>query len=122
MNIKEIKPASIQNFDIPKFKPKISERKAEIIAPQDVIEISKPDDWSKDILAVGLKSLENKIQLANNSYSMPLDKVENSPIESYVEALEELKFFKTDKFKSEASAAQANISADIVKELLMELA
>ncbi len=121
MNIKEIKPASIQNFDIPKFKPKFSAKNPEVVQPKDIIEISKSENWSKDILSVGLKVLENKMQLANNN-DMPLDKIENSPIESYAEAIDSLKFFQTDKFKLEASGAQANISPDVVKELLLELA
>ncbi len=122
MNITEIKAAKLQNFDIPKFKPDAVAKNVNVIPAKDVLELSKSEDWSKEVLSAGLKMLENKMQLANNSKSTPLDDVENKPIESLESALEELKVLRQDlgNFREEASKAQANISPDIVKELLFE--
>lgn len=123
MNIKEIKAASVQNFEIPKFKPEAVAKNVSVIPAKDVLELSKSEDWSKDILAAGLKMLENKMQVANNSTASSLDKAENKPIESLEEALGELNLLLKDEenFAANMSGAQANISPDIIKELLFEM-
>ncbi|MGI6370544.1 MAG: hypothetical protein GX372_05515 [Ignavibacteria bacterium] len=119
MNIKEIKAASVQNFEIPKFKPEAVAKNVNVIPAKDVLELSKSESWSKDILAEGLKMLENKMQVANNSTASSLDKLENKPIESLEEALGELKLLLKDEenFVANMSGAQANISPDVIKEL-----
>ncbi len=120
MNIREIRPATVNNFDIPKFKPEESV-KADVATLQlDKIEINQPQNWQQDILLSGLDMLENKIQLSNSS--SPLDRIENKPIETFAEALNELNFIKTDLFKSQASFAQANLAPEILIDLMAEVA
>jgi hypothetical protein len=72
--------------------------------------------WQKNILMDAINSLENNIQMDNTH---PLSKSINAPIESFNEALIELSFIKTPKFREEASYAQANIDINNVMTLLM---
>jgi hypothetical protein len=127
MNIKEIKTPAPQNFEYQSFKPiNIDKKEVSEIFPTeknvifDKNDIAKSQNWQQEILLQGLEALENKIQMVNNDNI--LDKAENKPIETFAEALHELAKIKTDIFKKEASAAQANISPEVVFELLTEFA
>jgi hypothetical protein len=73
-----------------------------------------------DVIKQALNTLENKIQLTNNVKI--LDKPENKPIENFEEAIKELKFVTTDWLSENGSKAQANISHQVVFELLTEMA
>ena len=67
-------------------------------------------------LTEALDFLDNNIQVNDNN---PLDKSNSSPINSYNEALNEITFINSDKFKSEASNVQANIKADDILSLFV---
>lgn len=77
---------------------------------------SPPINWQKNILIDALEKLEDNIQVDN---SHPLDYSKNAPIETYKEAIKELKFIKTQKFLDEASNAQANININDVLSLFV---
>jgi len=127
MNITEIRNAGIKTAEYKKFSP-ISVEDATNQTPisanknniSDKNDVAKPQNWNKEVLMQGLDFLENKIQLANTGSL--LDKVENKPIETFEEALLELSFINTELFKSQASKAQANISPQVVFDLLTEVA
>jgi len=127
MNITEIRNAGIKSAEYKKFSPLPSEeatKQDSIPANKNNIfdknDVAKPQNWNKEILMQGLDFLENKIQMANTGTL--LDKAENKPIETFEEALAELSFIKTELFKSQASKAQANISPQVVFDLLTEVA
>jgi len=64
--------------------------------------------WQKDILINALDKLENSIQIDDKSH--PLGGAENVPIETYSEALDELKKLVESNFSQYASKAQANLT------------
>jgi hypothetical protein len=64
-------------------------------------------DWQKQILSDALDKLENNIQVDDSS---PLFAEEAAPIETYQEALTELKSLFNSDFDKFASAAQANLT------------
>lgn len=85
---------------------------------KDKIEISSPNQkWQNDILIDVLNRLENSKQLDD---SHPLDRVENSPIETFEEAVFELKFLQNEKYYSQFGPAQANLSPESVLSLFVE--
>ena len=127
MNITEIRNTTAKSVEYKAFSPISAEeaRKQAAAATDknnasDKNDIAKPQNWNKEILMQGLDMLENKIQMANNGTL--LDKTENRPIETFEEALHELTFIKTELFKSQAAQAQANISPQVVFDLLTEVA
>lgn len=108
MNITEIRTIDAKPFIPRELRP---EEKKSVISKNidDKIEISNNNiSWQNDILLSALEMLENNKQMDNNH---PLDRIGNQPIENFDEALEELKFLQSDKFKLNASGAQANINA-----------
>lgn len=68
---------------------------------------SAPAKWQQDILLGALDSLENNIQVDNSS---PLFSDDAAPIETYKEALEELRKVVSEDFEKYASASQANLT------------
>lgn len=73
---------------------------------------SVPSGWQKDILLSALDKLEDNIQVDNSS---PLNYSASAPIETYSEALAELRGLVENDFEKYASAAQANLTpADIL--------
>ncbi|GAB5464570.1 MAG: hypothetical protein Kapaf2KO_00060 [Candidatus Kapaibacteriales bacterium] len=72
----------------------------------------KPKGWEKQILLDALEKLEETISPDESS---PLNYSQSAPIESYEEALTELKNLVSSDFKSIAAKAQANLTpADIL--------
>jgi len=127
MNITEIRNPGIKTVDYTKFSPNSAEeamKQATVSTNKNNItdknDVAKPKNWNKEVLMQGLDFLENKIQMANTG--LLLDKAENRPIESFEEAMAELSFVRTELFKSQASNAQANISPQVVFDLLTEVA
>lgn len=92
----------------------ITRAKEYFIVDSNSINIEK-ENWNKQILLDALEKLENNLQTDD---SHPLGRNENKPIETFEEALAELKFLKSsEKFKEFAAAAQANIEAKDVLSL-----
>jgi len=127
MNITEIRNAGIKSAEYKIFSPVSTEESTKQTSNyanknnvSDKNDVAKPQNWNKEILMQGLDLLENKIQMANTGSL--LDKAENRPIETFEEAMAELSFVKTELFKLEASKAQANISPQVVFDLLTEVA
>ena len=83
----------------------------------DKIEISKSNNvWQKDILLSALDMLENNMQVKNSAH--PLDQTGNQPIETYREALVELRnLINSPKYAHEALGAQANIKNEDILSL-----
>ena len=75
-----------------------------------------PKNWQRNILLDALGKLEDNLQMDNSN---PLNYSKNAPIETYREALKELKYIKTQKFLDEASNAQANINIEDVLSLFV---
>ena len=129
MNITNISNAKSLNFDFPKFAPTELKQKDAVNFNQQILDKnevkfdnnspSKSTNWQHEILLQGLEILENKIQMSNNS--ILLDKPENQPIESFDEAIRELKLINKDVLFATGSQAQANISHQVVFELLTEM-
>ncbi|HOK13712.1 MAG TPA: hypothetical protein PLU67_06040 [Candidatus Kapabacteria bacterium] len=118
MKVTEIRPSSIPSVDVKSFQPEKVEKKAENNTIKDKVEISAESmNWQKDILLSALELIENKVQ---PDASHPLDKVENRPIETFEEALLELRFLNTDVYSKEALGAQANIKAEDILSLFVE--
>ena len=125
MNIKDIRFNESQQVDYQKYNPQTVENKEKAVisildkkSAVDTNDVAVSQNWKNEILMQGLDVLENKVQLHNNG--TVLDKIENRPIETFAEAMKELKNLKTNIFKSQASAAQANIPPSVVFELLTE--
>ncbi len=118
MKVTEIRQAPIQAIDVKSFKPDVIAKAKPEKAIADKIDLSSDSvNWQKDILLSALDMLEDKISVDSD---YPLDRVENKPIETFDEALIELNFLKSAKFRNEASAAQANISAADILSLFIE--
>jgi hypothetical protein len=64
-------------------------------------------DWQQKILSNAIDVLENNIQVDNDS---PLFSAESAPIESYAEALDELRKLVDSDFEKNAVNAQANLT------------
>ncbi len=119
MNVTEIRNTGVKSIDIAPFKPEIAEKK-QVNTIVDKVEINQASaSWQKDILLSALDMLENNKQLDN---SHPLDKFENSPIESFDEALIELNVLQNRTTKELFSGAQANININDVLNLFVESA
>ncbi len=111
MNVTEIRDSGSNPYDLSLFDAIQSEP---IKAAESVKKEPAPPSsasWQKKILIDALDKLENNIHLDDSN---PLDKLNNSPIESYEEALIELSFIKSPFFKTHASQAQANVNANDV--------
>jgi hypothetical protein len=128
MNITEIRNTKVSNLDYQKFIPNsleqaktndVSQNKQNYIVDKNDVKI--PINWQQDILAQGLEMLENKIQVDNNSTTYVLDRPENAPIETFEQAVQELKLLNTELFVKQALDAQANIPHKVVFDLLMEI-
>ena len=63
--------------------------------------------WQQKILSNAIDVLENNIQVDNDS---PLFSAESAPIESYAEALDELRKLVDSDFEKNAVNAQANLT------------
>lgn len=116
MNITEIRTNEPKPFIPRELRPE-EKKVANVKINQDQMEISNNSiSWQNDILMSALDMLENNIQLDN---SHPLDSVANQPIETFEEAILELRFLQTDTFKAQGSLAQANINAVDVLSLFL---
>lgn len=111
LDIKNYVPEEIEK-EVASKLPK--EAKTDKIDPKEA-EITM--NWQRDILLDALEKLENTVQPDNNH---PLDTQANQPIETFEEALVELRFVENPKFVTEAAKAQANINANSVIELFAE--
>lgn len=121
MEVTRIDSGAVQLFEELMGKRAPSEvREKELTAPVEKKQAPKEapyTSWQKSILLDALDDLEKKRRPDN---SHPLSAPENSPIETYEEALIELSYVKSDKFKEEAAGAQANINAGDVLSLFMD--
>ena len=118
MKVTEIRTASTPSLDAVPFKPEVAKKKeAEVLKDKVELTTNSPINWQKDILLSALDMLENTIK---TDEGFPLDKIENRPIETFEEAIRELAFLRTSKFRTEAVQAQANISAADVLSLFVE--
>lgn len=127
MNITEIRNSKINELNYQKFVPNTLEQaKINTLKPNtnasivDKNDVKTPINWAQNILLQGLDILENKIQVNNNSTIYALDKPENAPIETFEDAIKELKLLDTELFAKQALQAQANISPNVVFELFTE--
>lgn len=73
--------------------------------------------WQKDVLLNVLDMLENNKQLDDSN---PLDKAEAAPIETFDEAIAELRKFKQQLFNNEAQYVHSNINVNDVLYLFKE--
>ena len=128
MNITEIRNTQVSNLDYQKYVPNtleqtntkgVSQNKQTNIVDKN--DVKMPANWKQDILLQGLEVLENKIQVDNNSTIYVLDRPENAPIESFEEALQELKLLNTEAFAKQILDAQANITHKAVFDLLTDV-
>lgn len=87
-------------------KSKIVDKSGNALA-KDTENVNKAN-WQKDILLTALDKLENSIQVDDKSH--PLGGVQNAPIESFDEALIELKTLVESNFKEYAAVSQANLT------------
>lgn len=67
----------------------------------------KPTSWQKDILLTALDKIENSLPTSRTGV---LDFTSAPPLETYQEALKELKNLVNDNFKEYASKAQSNLT------------
>lgn len=109
MQIKEVTLANIENYEAEQIKPSFIAKHSK----NKEIKLNKSSTpslaWQKDILMNAIEMLENNIQMDNTH---PLSQPMNAPIETFHEALIELSFIKTPKFREEALAAQANVNVE----------
>lgn len=118
MRITEIRQTSLPAIDVQSFKPDAVAKQNTEKVIADKIELSTESiNWQKDILLSALDMLEDKMNVESD---YPLDRIENRPIETFEEALIELRFLQSDKFKNEAASAQANINAADILSLFVE--
>jgi hypothetical protein len=120
MDIREIKSFVSVLPEIKSNPPKKEQEKISNIQNviSDKVEISSPNPkWQNDILIDVINKLENSKQLDD---SHPLDRMENSPIETFEEAIFELKFLQDKKYFSQFGPAQANLSPESVLSLFVE--
>ncbi len=113
MQIKRISSDLPEKIDLELFKPQRINQ-ADEVKEQETNKIENHSNWQKNILLDALESLENNIQMDNTH---PLDNPMNAPIETYKQALKELKFVKTEKFKNEALNAHSNLNIDNILSL-----
>lgn len=119
MNITEIRHQSITTYEPRAFKNAEVVKKADVVASTSAARPVQDPAWQKNILLDAITSLENNIQ-ADNSH--PLSRADYQPIDTFSEALSELKFFSSDMFKSQASSAQANLNAEDIVSLFVDTA
>lgn len=118
MKVTEIRSTNVPSVDVRPYQPEKIEKKKESQPIRDKVEISSENvNWQKDILLSALDLIENKV---TKDAAHPLDKLENRPIETFEEALLELRFLNTDTFAREAAFAQANLKAEDILSLFME--
>ncbi|MDQ1267013.1 MAG: hypothetical protein QG635_2166 [Bacteroidota bacterium] len=111
MNITEIRHTPAQTADFKIFSKLDSLQKAVEKQAAPAASSQPSVAWQKDILLQALDMLENSMHLDN---SHPLDRVENTPIETFDEAVIELSFLKQPVFLQQASGAQANLKPEDV--------
>ncbi len=108
MKVSEITSTVTNNIDTKELRPvsaKVKNVQKDESAKKDNTVINP---WQKNILLQAIDLLENSMQTDN---SHPLSRADYRPIDSFQEAMVEVKFLKNPSFKSEASQAQANINA-----------
>jgi hypothetical protein len=117
MKIPKIEAKDLNPVNINTVKKDLIKEQAKIIAeaPQKTAQEKSMDELEALLDTIG--RLENNIQYEETH---PLDFAASAPIESHEEALAELKFLKSDKFKHEAYNAQANINHDDVVNLFVD--
>jgi hypothetical protein len=118
MHITDIKSSTANTLNIKDFVPQNAGNKA--IEANTIHTNSQSigiNSWQKDILLNAIDMLDNSKQLDNSN---PLDRIENSPIETFDEAKAELGYFNTQKFRDEASGAQANLKPQDILYLFTE--
>jgi len=110
MNVTKISQGS-GNYD-PFLLEALAITKDEAIQDDKEVATDKPKGWEKQILLDALDKLENNINVEDNS---PLNYSTAAPIETFVQAKEELKKLIENNFSHYASQAQANLTpADIL--------
>ncbi len=109
MRVKEAANASSQTRVIKPFEPKKIEKPEEKKAEKTEKLSEEELLWRAVILNEGIEKAA-KIMHTDNSH--PLSAPENAPIETFDEALKELRFVNSEKFKREAAKAQANIKIE----------
>jgi hypothetical protein len=117
MNIPKIKDGDLNPVNINVLKKDLIKEQAKVIAEAPM---KTPQEKSLNELEALLDTigrLENNIQYDE---AHPLDFAASAPIETFEEALAELKFIRGDKFKEEAYLAQANIKHDDVVSLFVD--
>lgn len=117
MNITTIKHQPLSVRDNLAFKNAEVIKKSDINKEEAKPNTAKDTRWQQNILLDVITSLENNLQTDNNH---PLGRADYRPIEDLQEALDQLPFFATDTFRSQASAAQANLRAEDVVALFSE--
>lgn len=124
MKITDIRNNSPQDANLQAFKPEeLNKINFSKIEKTDKLNISNQGNevasaqWQKDILLSAIANLENNLQIEDNH---PLGRLSNAPIETFEEALAELAYLKSPKFKETALQAQANIKAKDILYLFQE--
>ncbi|MDC1068262.1 hypothetical protein OAQ99_03780 [Candidatus Kapabacteria bacterium] len=82
-------------------------KKTDGLSNKESLNDAPPSKWQQDILLGAIDSLEDNIKVDNNN---PLFAENAAPIETYQEALSELKMLVTNDFDKYASDAQANLT------------
>lgn len=117
MNITEIRESGSKQYDLSLFEAIQSESIIETESVKNEYTTKDSTSRQKKILLDALDKLENNLHLDDSN---PLDKLKNTPIESYEEALIELSFIKSPFFKIHASQAQANVNTNDVMYLFVD--
>jgi len=86
-------------------------------AKSDTDNKQKLNNWQEQILLNAIDKLANNIQVDN---SHPLGRPENSPLESYDEAMQLLSEINSESLRNFGSKAQANVSPESFMRLLIE--
>ena len=117
MKITEIRHQPITTYESRAFKNAEVVKKNEAVQGDTLTKSIQDTEWQKNILLDAISSLENNMQMDN---SHPLSRSDYMPIEDFAEAMNEMPFFSTDLFKSQASSAQANLRAEDVAMLFAD--
>ncbi len=117
MKITEIRHQPITTYESRAFKNAEVVKKNEAVQGDTLTKSIQDTEWQKNILLDAISSLENNMQMDN---SHPLSRADYMPIEDFAEAMNEMPFFSTDLFKSQASSAQANLRAEDVAMLFAD--
>lgn len=117
MKITEIRHQPITTYESKAFKNAEVVKKTETVATDTLSKSIQDAEWQKNILLDAISSMENNMQVDN---SHPLSRADYMPIEDFAEALNEMPFFSTDLFKTQASSAQANLRAEDIAMLFTD--